>query len=136
MAGEIALKKLYANNASAYIVDDLQEAQRRFFLAKNLIVIPVWTNLASAATTYVSDSYELSGKTHFTVEIANVGAGTGSIKLQGSVTGTSWSDISSAISVATPVTTCTSEYPFRYYRFSVSTALTASTTVYLAAIAK
>jgi len=136
MAGEIALKKLYANNASAYIVDDLQEAQRRFFLAKNLIVIPVWTNLASAATTYVSDSYELSGKTHFTVEIVNVGAGTGSIKLQGSVTGTSWSDISSAITVATAVTTCTSEYPFRYYRFSVYTALTASTTVYLAAIAK
>lgn len=136
MAGEIALKKLHQNNASAYIVDDMQEAQRRFFLAKNLLVIPVWTNLASATTTYVSDSYELSGKTHFTVEIANVGAGTGAITLQGSVTGMAWTPISSAISVATPVTTCTSEYPFRYYRFSVSTALTASTTVYLAAIAK
>ena len=145
MAGEIALKKLYGNIASAYIVDDLNEAQRRFFLPKTLIVIPVWQTLLTAdgvinLTSYV---YDLSGRNQFALEISVVGAMTaGSVRMEASITGSAWTPV--ANSTTSLILTNTSafaywntSYPYRYYRLIFATALVGGTsaTITLSAIA-
>ena len=138
MAGEIALKKLYGDIAGAYVIDDFNEAQRNYFMSKNLIVIP-----AILTTTVLSSPlFELSGRTHFTIEVSNSGLSAGTFVLQGSVTGQKWVDITStsiAYNATAPVTV-SSEFPFRFYRIFGSNVASASSTgyitVYLAAIAK
>lgn len=145
MVGEIALKKLYENNTTAYIVDDLNEAQRRFFLPKTLIVIPVWQKLLTAdgVINLTSDIYELSGRNQFALEISVVGAMTaGSIHLEGSITGSAWTDIANSttsliLTNASAFAYWNSNYPYRYYRMKFGTALAGGTsaTITLSAIA-
>lgn len=135
MVGEIALKKLYADNPVSYVIDDINEAQRRFFLAKNVIVIPAWSALTTAAgvINLTSSTYELPGRTNFTLECTAVGnMSAGAVKLQGSLTALAWNDIATsslALNATTAFYTINSNYPYRYYRLLISTALVGGTSV-------
>lgn len=145
MAGEIALKKLYANHPTTYIVDDINETQRRFYLPKTLIVIPVWDKLltANGVINLTSETFELSGRNQFALEITIVGAMTaGSVRMEASITGSAWTPV--ANSTTSLILTNTSvfaywntSYPYRYYRLIFATALVGGTsaTITLAAIA-
>lgn len=145
MAGEIALKKLYANHPTTYIVDDINETQRRFYLPKTLIVIPVWDKLLTAdgVINLTSETFELSGRNQFALEITIVGAMTaGSVRMEASITGSAWTPV--ANSTTSLILTNTSafaywntSYPYRYYRLIFATALAGGTsaTITLAAIA-
>lgn len=145
MSGEIALKKLYANNSTAYIVDDLNEAQRRFYLPKTLIVIPVWNKLLTAdgVLNLTSDVYDLSGRNQFALEISVVGAmSAGSVHMEGSITGYAWTDIANSttsliMTNASAFAYWNSSYPYRYYRLKFGAALVGGTsaTITLSAIA-
>jgi hypothetical protein len=145
MAGEIALKKLYANNASAYIVDDLNEAQRRFFLPKTLIVIPVWQKLLTAdgVANLTSDIYELSGRNQFAIEATVVGVmSAGSVQMEASITGNAWTNVTgSTVSLilnnASTFVYWNTSYPYRYVRLKFVNALVGGTsaTITLSAIA-
>lgn len=145
MAGEIALKKLYGNIASAYIVDDLNEAQRRFFLPKTLIVIPVWQKLLTAdgVLNLTSDVYELSGRNQFAIEATVAGTMTaGSVQMEASITGSAWiavagSTVSLILTNASSFTYWNTSYPYRYYRLKFGAALAGGTsaTITLSAIA-
>jgi len=145
MAGEIALKKLYANHPDKYIVDDMQEAQRRFYLPKTLIVIPVWDKLLTAdgVINLTSETFELSGRNQFALEITVAGAmSAGSVRMEASITGSAWTPVTN--STTSLIMTNTSafaywntSYPYRYHRLIFATALAGGTsaTITLAAIA-
>lgn len=145
MAGEIALKKLYANHPTTYIVDDINETQRRFYLPKTLIVIPVWDKLltANGVINLTSETFELSGRNQFALEITVEGAMTaGSVRMEASITGSAWTPVTN--STTSLILTNTSafaywntSYPYRYYRLIFATALVGGTsaTITLAAIA-
>lgn len=145
MAGEIALKKLYANHPTTYIVDDINETQRRFYLPKTLIVIPVWDKLLTAdgVINLTSETFEFSGRNQFALEITVAGAMTaGSVHMEGSITGHAWTEIANSttsliLTNASAFAYWNTNYPYRYFRLKFGTALAGGTsaTITLAAIA-
>ena len=132
MSGESTLAKLYVNNPNAYIVDDVNKAQRSYFLSKHPTVIPVRLGGADDPTQVI---WELPGRNRFMLQVAveSDPPNAGAVKLQGSLTGTSstqsnkWADIPSgsisctqdAISAA-----LSDERPFRFFRLLVTTPVT------------
>lgn len=133
MAGEIALSKLFENTMSAHIVDDVNVAYRNYFLARSVVIIPVWYKLsiAAGAINTVSEIYELSERTHFTFEVSTIGAmNQGVAHLQGSLSGNAWNDIadfSLSLNNTSAFTTMFTDFPYRYYRVGITTALGGAT---------
>lgn len=131
MSGESGLAKLYADSVDAYIIDDVNRAQRNYFLSKTPIVIPVRLGTASDPTSVV---WELPGRNRFMLQVAvdPTAPSAGAVKLQGSLTGGGsasgvWADITSAsISCTTNAVgaACSDERPFRFYRLLVTTPVT------------
>lgn len=147
MNGETILGKEYAHDSGAYINDDVNRAQRGYFLSRNLLVIPYKVGTWADATK--SKIWELPGRNTFTIQVVTVSGNApsaGILQLQGSVSGggeaagaSNWADIGSTTSCTTSSISAaiTDNRLFRYYRFKVNTAVTGgNATVFLAMMGK
>lgn len=136
MASEIGLKKIYdALPGAAYIIDDVNEAQRKFFLSQVLIAIPVWNNFVTVANTnYYSEILEIPGRTHFNFEFKSTGAA--SCILEGSLTKDNWNTVGTASLTSSTFfsSSITSNIPYRFYRLNLSSAATQTISLTFAAI--
>ena len=143
MSGEIKLASEFSSLNGAYIVADLNEAQRRYFLARSLIFLPKVISAASVANTS-SVALQLPGRNKFLVQVvASSGTPTLGVKLQGSLVGdvseahnsTNWTTIGSEITTIS-ITSLSDSSPYVLYRVVTSAAVgsSASITVHFAAI--
>lgn len=132
MTGEVGLSKATSKDPLSYIVADVNDAMRRMYLSRALIVIGRALSGVSAANA-VSDTFELPGRNNFTVQIATAsGSPTAHVvKLQGSLTGSSssgdWVDVGASSAGLIGLASYTDNRPFRFYRLFVSTGVTGGT---------
>lgn len=99
---ETGIKKLSGYDSNWFVVDDVNEASRLFFLSQIPIIFK-----ATASTTLASSVFELPGRNSFHI----VGPTTSS--LEGSLDGIVWKSIGTA---ATTGTLVSSLFPFRFFR--------------------
>jgi len=136
MPSEIGLKKIYDTLPGAsYIIDDVNEAQRRFFLSQVLIVIPCWNNFVTTATTeHYSEILEIPGRTHFNFEFKATGAA--SCVFQGSLTKDNWNDIATIPLTSSSYfsSSIASSVPYRFYRLKLTSAAQQTISLTFAAI--
>jgi hypothetical protein len=143
MSGEIKLASEFSSVNGALIVSDLNEAQRRYFLARSLIFLPKVISAATAVNTS-SVALQLPGRNKFVVQVvASSGTPTLGVKLQGSLIGdvsevhdsANWTTIGSEITTVS-ITSLSDNSPYVLYRVVTSAAVgsSASVTVHFAAI--
>lgn len=123
MVGESGLYKSETKNVNSYIVADVNDAMRKMYLSRALIVVAGALSGAYAAGTS-SEIYELPGRNNFIVQI-EAAAGTPSgfdVHLQGSILPNSglWADIASVNSLG--YSSYTDNRPFRFYRLLIVNA--------------
>lgn len=131
MPNEIGLSKLQPQNPNNLIVFDVNDALRRTYLSRSLIVISQALKGVSTINTS-SDVWELPGRNNFLLQLtAASGSPTGFVvKLQGSLTGdpsiaSDWLDIDSHNGIGFHA--ATSNIPFRYYRLLLSNGASTGT---------
>jgi hypothetical protein len=136
MLGEVALSKLQPNNPDSLVISDVNDALRRTYIQRSLIVV---SRALSNVTAIDSSSpvYELPGRNNFLMQIkAKTGTPTGFVvNLQGSLLGTEgvdhnsidWNTIDTHNGLG--FHSVTSPVPYRYYRLILSNACSAGTSI-------